>query len=252
MNGKLKVGALAERTGITVRTLHHYDEIGLLSPTERTASGHRLYGGAEIERLQRITSLRDLGFPLEEIAACLDRPEYDLDAVLALHMERVRGRVVEAQRLLRTLATIREQVRDGRGADIETLTRSIRMTKMHETYYSPEQLGRLAARADAVGRERMEEVGREWERLFADFARAMETDVDPGSPEVRPLVERHAALVAEFTGGDPGVHSSLNTMFRSEGPDRVMAESGMPGQPAGLWSYIGRAREAHAGGGAAD
>ncbi|MDQ3549743.1 MAG: MerR family transcriptional regulator, partial [Chloroflexota bacterium] len=63
----MKVGELARRTGMTVRALHHYDEIGLLSPSERTASGHRLYSAAEVERLQQIASLRQIGFPLEEI-----------------------------------------------------------------------------------------------------------------------------------------------------------------------------------------
>ena len=62
----LRVGELAARAGVTVRTLHHYDEIGLLRPA-RTAAGHRRYGPAEVERLQQITSLRALGVPLAEI-----------------------------------------------------------------------------------------------------------------------------------------------------------------------------------------
>lgn len=62
-----KVGDLAGRTGLSVRTLHHYDEIGLLSPSGRTGSGHRLYSAEDVLRLQRIRSLRALGFSLEEI-----------------------------------------------------------------------------------------------------------------------------------------------------------------------------------------
>lgn len=63
----LKVGELAERTGLSVRTLHHYDEIGLLSPVGRTGSGHRLYGGEELTRLAQIVSLRQLGLSLDAI-----------------------------------------------------------------------------------------------------------------------------------------------------------------------------------------
>ena len=59
----IKVGEVAKRTGLSVRTLHHYDEIGLLSPSRRTASGHRLYGAGELARLQQIKSLRQLGLP---------------------------------------------------------------------------------------------------------------------------------------------------------------------------------------------
>ena len=58
----LKVGDLARRTGLTVRTLHHYDEIGLLKPSLHTESGHRLYTGRDVARLQQVLSLRQLGF----------------------------------------------------------------------------------------------------------------------------------------------------------------------------------------------
>ena len=70
----MKVGELAKRTGLSVRALHYYDEIGLLQPSEVTESGHRLYGEAELVRLQQIKSLRQLGFSLDEIRACLDTP----------------------------------------------------------------------------------------------------------------------------------------------------------------------------------
>ena len=67
-----KIGELARRTGLTVRTLHHYDEIGLLSPAERSDGGHRVYDEADVQRLYRIVSLRSLGFPLDAIARALD------------------------------------------------------------------------------------------------------------------------------------------------------------------------------------
>src|SRR5438128_9914377 len=70
----LKVGELARRTGLTIRTLHHYDEIGLVKPSLHTESGHRLYTAADVARLQQVLSLRQLGFALEENAGCLDRP----------------------------------------------------------------------------------------------------------------------------------------------------------------------------------
>jgi DNA-binding transcriptional MerR regulator len=69
----LKVGELAKRTGLTVRTLHHYDEIGLLKPSLHTEAGYRLYTRGDVARLQQVLSLRQLGFALEEIRDCLDR-----------------------------------------------------------------------------------------------------------------------------------------------------------------------------------
>jgi MerR family transcriptional regulator, thiopeptide resistance regulator len=86
----MRVGALASATGISIRTLHYYDEIGLLAPTLRSEGGHRLYGADDIGRLQQILSLRALGFSLEEIAACLDNDEeLSPRSVIGRHIERL-------------------------------------------------------------------------------------------------------------------------------------------------------------------
>ncbi|MEU9301379.1 MerR family transcriptional regulator [Streptomyces sp. NPDC048269] len=71
------VGQVAGFAGVTVRTLHHYDEIGLLSPSGRSHAGHRRYDDADLDRLQRILFYRELGFPLDEVAVLLDDPETD-------------------------------------------------------------------------------------------------------------------------------------------------------------------------------
>ncbi|MGW1378244.1 MerR family transcriptional regulator [Streptomyces sp. NPDC002446] len=71
------VGQVAAFAGVTVRTLHHYDEIGLLLPSERNHAGHRRYGDDDLDRLQQILFYRELGFPLEEVAALLDDPDAD-------------------------------------------------------------------------------------------------------------------------------------------------------------------------------
>src|SRR5437870_6900691 len=93
----LKVGELARRTGLTIRALHHYDEIGLLQPSLHTESGHRPYTAGDIARLQQILSLRQLGFSLEEVRACLDRPGFSPLEVIGLHIARLREQI-ELQR----------------------------------------------------------------------------------------------------------------------------------------------------------
>src|SRR6516165_7425563 len=72
----LKIGELARRTGLTVRTLHHYDAIGLLHPSLHTEAGHRLYTADDIARLQQVLSLRQLGFSLDQVRECLDQPDF--------------------------------------------------------------------------------------------------------------------------------------------------------------------------------
>jgi MerR family transcriptional regulator, thiopeptide resistance regulator len=101
-----KVGALARVTGLTVRTLHYYDETGLLCPSQRSAGGHRLYDGADVARLYRIGLLRRLGFPLDQVAAVLDQPEWQLAPAIGRHLDDTRHRAAIAARLCTRLAAM--------------------------------------------------------------------------------------------------------------------------------------------------
>ena len=95
----LKVGELAQRTGLTVRTLHHYDAIGLLRPSLHTEAGYRLYTAGDIARLQQVLSLRQLGFSLDEVRGCLDRPGFAPLEVIGLHLVRLREQIESQRRL---------------------------------------------------------------------------------------------------------------------------------------------------------
>jgi DNA-binding transcriptional MerR regulator len=91
----LTVGELSRASGVTVRTLHHYDEIGLCRPSQRTAAGYRLYDDADVLRLQQVLVLRELGLPLDEIASAIDEAA-DRAALLRRHREALvakRGRL---------------------------------------------------------------------------------------------------------------------------------------------------------------
>lgn len=238
----MKVGTLAQRTGLSVRTLHHYDEIGLLTPARRTPSGHRLYGEAEARRLQRIASLRQLGLSLEEIDRCLENPEYTLEEVLELHIRRLRERIEEEKRLCRRLEALLGHLEEQDRVSLDDLTGTIEETLQVERYYTPEQLEQLRRRGEDVGEARIAEAQREWQELFEAFADALEEGLEPGSPEVQELAGHSAALVREFTGGHAGVEASLARMYREEGPENVMASFGVELAP-GVWELMARARE---------
>src|SRR5438105_14624569 len=87
----LTVSEVAKLSGVSVRTLHHYDEIGLLKPDSVGANGYRYYGRDELLRLQQILFHRELGFPLEEIAKVLDAPGFDRAAALRAHRDKLQA-----------------------------------------------------------------------------------------------------------------------------------------------------------------
>ena len=134
-----KIGELARRTGLTVRTLHHYDEIGLLSPAQRSDGGHRVYDEASVQRLYRIVSLRSLGFPLDAIAQALDSERFDPRAAVEDHLRRLEAQIAQEQRLVTKLRALTDRL----GAD-DFLT-TIEELTMRERYYTPEQLVRAIA-----------------------------------------------------------------------------------------------------------
>lgn len=102
-SGGYSVGQVARLAGVTVRTLHHYDEIGLLRPSERTGGGYRRYAEADLDRLQQVLFYRELGFPLEEIAVILDDPGVDP----VTHLRRQRELLSrKAERLRRMVAAV--------------------------------------------------------------------------------------------------------------------------------------------------
>ncbi len=95
-----KVGDLARRTGLSVRALHHYDAVGLLSPSFRTGAGHRLYTEGDVRRLGQVVTLRGIGLSLEEIGECLRDPEFSLVRAVALRIARL-DEEIESRRKLR-------------------------------------------------------------------------------------------------------------------------------------------------------
>jgi DNA-binding transcriptional MerR regulator len=239
----LKVGALARRTGLSVRALHHYDQIGLLSPSRRTSSGHRLYGIDEVRRLQQIVSLRQLGLSLEDIRRFLTRADVPLGGILEMHVARIREEIRRQQMLCDLLERLRSRLDETEDVSLQEITRTIEATMNFEKYYSPDQLDYLRKRSTEVGVERMQEAQRDWQELFAAYAKAMAQGLDPASEEVQSLARRSAALIEEFTGGDEGTRESLAAMYRAEGAENVLQHQDVQMEP-GVWQYMGRASEA--------
>jgi len=237
-----KVGELASLTGLTVRTLHHYDEIGVLKPSEYSNSGHRLYVEEDIIRLQQILSLKQLGFSLEEIKDCLQNPDFSPAKAIKSHVDKLNQQIELQQQLTRLLTGIYTHLKAEEKVDVEDLMKTIEVTKMSEElfnqYYSKEQRQYLDERAQIVGEEKIQQVQEEWQELFAAVEVEMNKGTEPTDEKVLALAKRWSELVKSFTGGDSGVMNSLNNMVQAEYPT-MQQQFGFP--DARLFEYIGKA-----------
>lgn len=209
---ELRVGQAARRAGLTVRALHHYDTAGLVRPSTRTGRGHRLYAKRDVVRLEQVAGLRRAGLGLKDIAR-----------VLATGDVRVA--------LERRLAAVEQELTAGAHlrARLETAIEEIVMIEK-----------KLAARAAAVGEERIKQVEAEWATLFAALEEHRARGTDHADPAVQALADRGDALFAEFHGGDPELVAHASKAWESG--DAADVSRGMVTPE--LWSYYGAVQAA--------
>lgn len=223
-----KVGELARLTGLTVRTLHHYEHVGLVRASGRTAAGHRLYGEADLRRLYRVLALRDLGLSLEAIGGLLDGGP-DLEGLLGGQLAQVERRIDALTALRGRLAAVLAAARAG-GLSSDHLLGIIEgMSDVQgsmESYFTPEQLAELERRREEGG-ERAAEQAAAWPGLIAEVEAAMANGTDPASPEARELARRWTALLEGFHRGDGPMRDSLFRMYR-ENSAEIQSEYGGP------------------------
>jgi DNA-binding transcriptional MerR regulator len=238
-----KVGELARATGLTVRTLHHYDEIGLLVPGERTYGGHRVYTVDDVRRLYRILALRELGLSLDEIADWLERRHGDPRDVVRRHLAQVDERVGRYMQLRERLAALLAALNRREEPSAADFLDAIEAMTVIEKYYTAEQLDRLARREEEFGKAAVREVQQEWPRLYQRAQALLDQGRDPADPEVQALITRMDELVAMFHGGDEEIRAALQRMWEEQG-DQLRAQYGPPPQ---VQAYLERARTVQQG-----
>ena len=222
----LSVSEVAQRTGVTVRTLHHYEALGLLRPSARSDAGYRLYGAAELRRLQHIVSLKALGLTLGAIKTSLDADTPSLAAALLGQASRLRETIARQHELLARLERLAQRLDAGEAIDSDTFLSTIEASTVMEKYLSGEQLDTIKQRGAELGAERIHEVEQAWPQVIAGMATALKLGKHPASEEVQPLARKWRSLVQEFTGGDAGIQQSLNTLFKQE-PQVMQANTGI-------------------------
>ena len=239
----MKVGELARRTGLTIRTLHHYDEIGLLKPSQHSEAGYRLYTAGDVARLQQVLSLRQLGFSLEEVRDCLDRPGFSPLESIRLHIGRLREQVEMQRELCEKLEAIAAHFRAAEEVSADEFLKVIERMTMIESYYTPEQMESIKKRGEQMGEEAIRQSQVDWAELIAEVRAEKEKGTDPADPKVQAMARRWMDLVNGFTGGDPGIAQSLKRLWKEQG-DNIVAQHKMENDPRDVSEYIGRAMAA--------
>ncbi|GAA2806238.1 MerR family transcriptional regulator [Crossiella cryophila] len=223
MNGETKrwsVGELARATGLTVRTLHHYDQIGLVQPSERTSAGHRRYIAADLQRLYRVRALRSFGLSLEDVGIALQGAAADpevLREVLHTQLGQLDSQVRAAQRLRDQVRSLLEQLDGSASPDAAEFLQLLESMTMIENYYTKEQLDQLSRRREEFGEEAIKEVENEWPRLFAEVDDLMAEGAAPTDERAVRVVERMDELIFAFHGGDEGIKAAVEKMWAEQG-----------------------------------
>jgi DNA-binding transcriptional MerR regulator len=216
----LTVGDVARLAGVTVRTLHHYDRIGLVSPSGRTPAGYRLYGEGDLDRLHAVLAYRELGFALDDVAALLDGAAEPLAHLRRQH-GLVRSRIEQLQRLLAGLEK-----------EMEAFMTGMRLTPQERFEVfgdaDPEQYAEEAnerwgdtdayresqRRASGYGKDDWTAIKAEGEAVTRRFAELLAAGVPATSAEAADAVRAHRAHITRwFYDCDPQMQRGLAQMY---------------------------------------
>ncbi|MCH5585339.1 MerR family transcriptional regulator [Shimazuella sp. AN120528] len=198
-----KVGELAKQTGLTVRTLHHYDQIGLFSPSQYSDTGHRLYAEMDIVKLQQILSLKQLGFSLDEIKEAMENPNFDPIKVIKMQLESVKEHIRLQEELRSRLEGIYKLLHAQQEVKTEQFIKLIEVIQMSvEKYFTQAQLEEMKNQTAQWSPEKRQQIENEWKELIANVQEEMKKNTPPESPTAVKLAKRWKELTNMFTGGD--------------------------------------------------
>lgn len=219
-----KVSEFAERAGITVRTLHHYDRLALLKPSGRSQAGYRLYTDRDFARLQQIITLKFIGLPLKEIKALLDRNDLDLPATLRLQRQLLSGKRRQVEAAIHAIDAAERSINSIGQPDWTALKKIIEVLEMQSNnnkewmkqYYSEEAQAKIADLQKSWTPELQVKAQQDWKDLIGDVEAAIARNEAPASTAGRALAERWSGLVKSFTGGDPEIQKGVNSFYADQ------------------------------------
>lgn len=218
----LQAHEFAANAGVTVRTLHHYDNLGLLKPTKRTAGGYRLYGERDFARLQQIATLKFIGLPLKQIKELLDRRTLDLRETLRLQREIISERREQLDTALEAIKRAESSIASGDAPDWEAFRKIVEVITMEKNmewtqkYYSQEAREKLAQKREQWTPELQAKAEKDWASLIKDVETAISDGEDPASERAQALAARWSNLIEQFTGGDESILEGLKRLYADQ------------------------------------
>jgi DNA-binding transcriptional MerR regulator len=225
------VGQLAKVTGLTVRALHHYDALGLLSPSQRSEAGYRLYGQADIIKLFRIQALQRLGLSLAEIEGVLDRAGTALPALISRQVEALDKQIEQATTLRHRLGKLQLALAHGTEPTADDWLDAVELITVYEQHCSPQELARLLDhKADAT----------QWRALVDEVRAAIIDGIPARSARAGALVDRWAEMMLRSVGGDLDLALKMKLAYTSD-PSlqaRMAVQSGLDDE---VMQYLGLA-----------
>ncbi|VVE03824.1 MerR family transcriptional regulator [Pandoraea horticolens] len=207
---RLKVGELAKRSGLTVRTLHHYDTLGLLTPSARSDAGYRLYERSDIARLHQIQALRRFGMSLSDIGQWLANRNVSLDTLIARQIDMLTRQIEDASRLRERLVRLQTQLSSGEAPELAEWLTTLELMNMYDKYFSQDELARFPLYQNKQAHES------DWPAIVAEVKGLM-TRGEPSTGEAAQAVSRRwMMLIVRDTAGDARLLAKLNAMHESE------------------------------------
>lgn len=248
----LTVGRAAELVGVSVRTLHHWDAIGLVRPSERTWSGYRVYAADDIARIHRVLVYRELGFPLAEIAKLLDDPEVDARSHLRRQRSELAGQISRLQTMVSAVDRMLEATNTGLRLTPEQQVEIFGagwqpawVDEAEERWGATPHWTQYAERAAALSPEDWKEIAVTTSTLESDLATAMRAGVTPGSPEANALAERHRTQLSTYFDCTLSMHVCIGRMYVDDPRYAEYYEATAPGLTVWLRDTIFANAEAH-------
>ncbi len=242
------VGELSALTSVSVRTLHHYDEIGLLVPRARSEAGYRLYAYADLERLQEILVWRQLGFALGQIRALLDDPAHSRETALLRQRELVGAELERLDVTARALDAALAAYRQGEPMTPESMFADFDpaefVDEARERWGHTDAYRESARRTAGYGGSEWAQIRGEADAVVADFARLLGAGEPAQGAAARAVAERHRRHIARwFYELSPAMHRNLAEMYIADARYAESYESVAPG----LARYVHDAVVANAG-----